>query len=140
MIAKLYEASNAGVQIKMIVRGVCCIIPGVKNMSENISVIRIVDRYLEHGRVFIFNNNNSPLVFIGSADWMNKSMYRRVEVCFPVYDEKIRQQMIQLMTMQLEDNAKAVLLNEQMQNISLKPSNDQPLIRSQEAIYNFLKV
>jgi polyphosphate kinase len=140
MIAKLYEASNAGVQIKMIVRGVCCIIPGVKNMSENISVIRIVDRYLEHGRVFIFNNNNSPLVFIGSADWMNKSMYRRVEVCFPVYDEKIRQQMIQLMTMQLEDNAKAVLLNEQMQNISLKPGNDQPLIRSQEAIYNFLKV
>jgi polyphosphate kinase len=139
LITKLYEASNAGVQIKMIVRSVCCLIPAVKNMSENISVTRIVDRYLEHGRIFIFNNNDSPLVYLGSSDWMNKNMYRRIEVCFPVYDEKIRQQIIQLIAIQLEDNAKAVLLNEQMENTSLKPGNNQVLIRSQEAIHNFLK-
>lgn len=138
LITKLYQASNAGVRIKLIVRGVCCIIPGVANMSKNISVIRIVDRYLEHGRIFIFNNNGFPFIFMGSADWMNKNIYYRIEVCFPVYDEKIKATIIQIVNSQLADNVKAVQLNEQLQNISIKVNNNQPLIRSQKLIYNIL--
>jgi polyphosphate kinase len=139
LISKLYEASNAGVQIKLIVRSVCCLIPGVAGMSENIAVTRIVDRFLEHGRIFIFNNNDSPLVFSGSSDWMNKSMYRRIEVCYPVYDELIKQELMRLIAIQLADNEKAVMLNQQMQNILIKPGNGEPAVRSQEAIYNLLK-
>lgn len=138
LITKLYQASNAGVQIRLIVRGVCCLIPGVTNMSENISVIRIVDRYLEHGRIFIFSNNGLPLVFMGSADWMNKNIYYRIEVCFPVYDEKIKATIIQIVNSQLADNVKAVQLNEQMQNISIRVNKDQPLIRSQKVINDML--
>jgi polyphosphate kinase len=140
LISKLYEASNAGVQIKLIVRSVCCLIPGITGMSENISVTRIVDRYLEHGRVFIFSNNSQPLVFSGSSDWMNKSMYRRIEVCYPVYDENIKREIMQLMAIQLSDNNKAVQLSEHNQNISITPAANQPLVRSQEAIYHLLKV
>jgi polyphosphate kinase len=139
LITKLYEASNAGVQIKLIVRSICCLVPGVANMSENISVLRIVDRYLEHGRVFIFGNNGAPLVFMGSADWMNKSMYYRIEVCFPVYDEKIKAEMMRLIAIQLADNVKAVHLNEQMQNVEITAQAGQQLVRSQKAIYEALK-
>lgn len=137
LITKLYEASNAGVQVKLIVRGICCLIPGVANMSENITVTRIIDRYLEHGRIFIFGNNGFPQVYLGSADWMNKSMYYRIEVCFPVYDEKIKQEIIQLINIQLADNVKAVTTNEQMKNVRVV-NIDKPLIRSQKAIYEAL--
>jgi polyphosphate kinase len=137
LISKLYEPSNAGVQIKMLVRGICCLIPGVAGMSENISVTRIVDRFLEHGRIFIFNNDDEPLVFSGSSDWMNKSMYRRIEVCYPVYDENIKKELMQLIEIQLSDNQKAVLLNEQLNNVFIEP-NDRPKIRSQESIYYLL--
>ena len=138
LINKLYEASAAGVQIKLIVRSVCCLIPGVPGMSENISITRIVDRFLEHGRIFIFNNGDAPLVFSGSSDWMNKSMYRRIEVCYPVYDETIKQELILLIAIQLADNEKAVVLNQQMQNIRINAAGDPP-VRSQQAIYNLLK-
>jgi len=138
MINKLYEASNAGVKIKLIVRGICCLIPGVANLSEQITVTRIVDRYLEHGRIFVFGNNGSPLVFMGSADWMNKSLYFRIEVCFPVYDEKIKKQLLQILAIQLLDNVKAVTINEHMQNIRAVVKSDEPLIRSQKAIYDSL--
>ena len=140
LITKLYDASNAGVQIKLIVRSVCCLIPGVPDMSENIIITRIVDRFLEHGRIFIFNNDGIPLVFSGSSDWMNKSMYRRIEVCYPVYDEVIKQDLLQQIAIELADNKKAVMLNPQMQNIRIKPANDEPAVRSQEIIYNLLKV
>ena len=138
LISKLYEASNAGVQVKLIVRSICCLVPGVPGMSENISVTRIVDRYLEHDRVFIFGNKGVPLVFMGSADWMNRSMYYRIEVCFPVYDEKIKATIIQLINIQLADNVKAVHLNEQLQNIAIAVDDDKPLVRSQKAIYDTL--
>ena len=139
LISKLYEASNAGVQIKLLVRGICCLIPGVPAMSENISVTRIVDRFLEHGRIFIFNNDDEPLVFSGSSDWMNKSMYRRIEVCYPVYDESIKKELMQLIEIQLCDNQKAVALDQQLNNIFIESKNDQPKIRSQESIYHLLK-
>ena len=138
MITKLYEASNAGVNIKLIIRGICCMIPGVENMSKNIEVIRIVDRYLEHGRLFIFGNNGFPLLYMGSADWMNKSMHYRIEVCFPVYDEKIKATILQLINIQLADNVKAVKLNERMQNIPVGAIAGEPLVRSQKEIYDVL--
>ncbi len=137
LINKLYEASNAGVQIQLIVRSICCLIPGVINMSENISISRIVDRYLEHGRIFIFQNRGNPKVFMGSADWMNRSMYYRIEVCFPIYDESIKQQLIQLIDIQLSDTEKAVQLNSELENITKK--NENTKIRSQQIIYQLLK-
>jgi polyphosphate kinase len=138
MINKLYEASNAGVKINLIIRGICCLIPGVVNLSENIKVTRIVDRYLEHGRLFVFGNNGAPLVFMGSADWMNKNLYFRIEVCFPVYDEKIKKELLQMLDLQLSDNVKAVTINEQMQNTRAIVKTDKPIIRSQKVIYDSL--
>ncbi len=106
MIAKLYEASEAGIQIDLIVRSICCLIPGT-----NIRVVRIVDRYLEHARVFIFHNGGQEEVYMGSADWMNRNLYRRIEVCVPVYDPLIRQQLKDIVALQLADpsNAQAAI-------------------------------
>ncbi|WP_127131426.1 polyphosphate kinase 1 [Pseudoflavitalea rhizosphaerae] len=132
LISKLYEASNAGVRIQMIVRSICCLIPGIPGMSENITIRRIVDRYLEHGRVFIFQNNNDPQLFMGSSDWMNRNIYRRIEVCFPVYNPVIKTEIMELINLQLKDNIQAVQLNNELQNIPIPPSD--PEIRSQQAI------
>ncbi|MDN5288829.1 MAG: polyphosphate kinase 1 [Mucilaginibacter sp.] len=137
LISKLYEASQAGVKISLIVRSICCIIPGVKGMSENITVRRIVDRYLEHGRVFIFNNNNNPEVFMGSADWMNRNIYRRIEVCFPVYDQNIKTEIMNIIDIQLKDNVQAVNLNQRLQNVIIE--KHEPLVQSQRDIYKFLQ-
>ena len=138
LISKLYEASNAGVQVQLIVRSICCLVPGVAGMSENISVRRIVDRYLEHGRVFIFSNDGHPQVFLGSADWMNRNIYRRIEVCFPLLDPFIRQQLIDIVHIQLQDNQQAVMLNAQMDNLPVPFSEQQP-VDAQRAIYTYLQ-
>lgn len=104
LITKLYEASIAGVNIRLIIRGICCLIPGRKGLSENISVIRIVDRYLEHGRIFVFENNGAQEVFMGSADWMNRNIYSRIEVCFPIYTAELKELLIKIINLQLNDN------------------------------------
>ncbi|MBB6238825.1 polyphosphate kinase [Pedobacter sp. AK013] len=137
LINKLYEASSAGVKIEMIVRSICRLIPGVPGMSENIKVTRIVDRYLEHGRVFIFHNLGKNDVYLGSADWMNRNIYRRIEVCFPIYNEQIKQEMIAIIEIQKQDNVQAVCIDENMNNIPVKKS--EPLIESQHDIYELLK-
>lgn len=137
LISKLYEASRAGVEVLLIVRSICCLIPGVAGMSENITVKRIVDRYLEHGRVFIFNNNGNPDVYLGSADWMNRNIYHRIEVCFPVYDIAIKTEMIEIIKLQLEDNVQAVTLNDKLENVKIEPTG--PLMQSQNEIYQLLK-
>jgi len=137
LINKLYEASVAGVRIEMIIRGICRLIPGVAGMSENIKVIRIVDRYLEHGRVFVFHNLGSEEVYMGSADWMNRNIYRRIEVCFPIYDQKIKQELLDIINLQKQDNVQAVFIDENMDNVSVK--NDQIQVSSQHAIYQYLK-
>lgn len=137
LIGKLYEASQAGVKIMMIVRSICCLMPGVPGMSENITIRRIVDRYLEHGRIFIFHNGGNQEVFMGSADWMNRNIYRRIEVCFPVYDERIRNEVIAMLDIQLADNVQAVNLNEQLQNIRVDKA--EPQVQSQRAIYELLQ-
>ena len=86
MIQKLYEASKAGVKIKLIIRGICCLVPGIKGLSDNIEAISIVDRYLEHARVFIFHHSGEDLLYLSSADWMVRNLTYRVETAFPVYD------------------------------------------------------
>jgi polyphosphate kinase len=136
LINKLYEASQAGVKISLIVRSICCLIPGVKGMSDNITIKRIVDRYLEHGRAFIFNNNGNKQVFLGSADWMNRNIYHRIEVCFPVYDEDIKATIIKIIGLQLADNTQAVYIDQNLQNVKIKATS--PFIQSQQEIYHLL--
>ena len=138
LISKLYAASNAGVPITLIVRSICCCIPGVPGMSENITIHRIVDRYLEHGRVFLFHNNGQEEIFLGSADWMNRNIYRRIEVCFPLYDEQLREEIKEILRLQTADNVAAVTLDQQMNNVPLTAHAGAPEIRSQEAIYNYI--
>ena len=116
MIDKLYEAGNSGVQIKLIVRGVCCLIPGVKGLSENIEAISIVDRFLEHSRIFIFHNNGDEKIYLSSADWMKRNLSRRIETAFPVRDENIKKRIKEFVKLQLEDNSKARIINENQDN------------------------
>jgi polyphosphate kinase len=94
IIQELYQASQAGVKIDLIVRGVCRLRPGLKGVSENITVRSIVGRFLEHSRVYYFNNNDDPKVYCSSADWMERNLYRRVEACFPILDEDLKKQVI----------------------------------------------
>ncbi|MEX6689402.1 polyphosphate kinase 1 [Danxiaibacter flavus] len=136
LIDKLYEASKAGVKIRLIVRSICCIVPGISGLSENITVTRIVDRYLEHGRLFIFNNNGDKEIFIGSADWMNRNIYHRVEVCFPIYDTTIKNELLKITYLQLNDNAQAVTINSELMNVPV--SGNAPPLCSQKAIYDLL--
>jgi polyphosphate kinase len=107
IIATLYEASQAGVQIDLIVRGICCLRPQLKNISENISVISIVGRYLEHSRIFYFQNEGEGEIFIGSADWMPRNLDRRVEAITPVEEPKIAQELIDVLNIMLSDNRQA---------------------------------
>jgi polyphosphate kinase len=137
LINKLYEASNAGVTINLLIRGICRIIPGVNSMSENITVKRIVDRYLEHGRLFWFHNNGQEEMYAGSADWMNRNIYRRIEVCFPIYDEAIKKELQDIITIQLKDTIAAVNITEQSNDAIV--STPEEKIRSQEIIYQMLK-
>ncbi|WDF56767.1 polyphosphate kinase 1 [Mucilaginibacter sp. KACC 22063] len=137
LINKLYEASQAGVKIALIVRSICRLIPGVAGMSENINIRRIVDRYLEHGRVFIFGNNGNMELFMGSADWMNRNIYHRIEVCFPVYDEDIKKEMMQLIDFQLNDNVQAVRIDDSLNNVKIEANGNH--LSSQRAIYQFLQ-
>ncbi|AUC76248.1 polyphosphate kinase 1 [Olleya sp. Bg11-27] len=137
MIDKLYEASQAGVKIQMIVRGICCLVPGVKGVSENIEVISIVDKFLEHTRLYVFCNNNNPKVYISSADWMTRNIENRVEVSCPIYEEDIKDELLDTFEICWKDNVKARILNK-AQNNSYK-RNDAPKFRSQFEAYNYLK-
>lgn len=137
LINKLYEASQAGVKIELIVRGICRLIPGVSGMSENIKVIRIVDRYLEHGRVFVFNNLGEEDVYLGSADWMNRNIYRRIEVCFPIHDQKIKQEILAIIDIQKQDNTQAIIIDNLMNNVPVNAGKIP--VASQYAIYQYLK-
>lgn len=135
MVDKLYEASNAGVQIDMIVRGICCLIPGVKGMSENIKVISVVDKFLEHPRVYIFGKDENAKVYISSADWMTRNIENRVEVSCPIYDKEIKQEIIDNFNICWSDNVKARLINTEKENEYRV--NDKPKVRSQIALYDY---
>ncbi len=135
IIGKLYEASRAGVQIDMIVRGVCCLIPGVAGMSENIRVISVVDKFLEHPRVYIFENDGDPQMYISSADWMTRNIDNRVEVACPILDPDLQKELLDTFMISWNDNVKARLVNTQAQNAFV--SNEQEKIRSQWATYAY---
>lgn len=135
MIQKLYEASCAGVSIQMIVRGICCLIPGVKGMSENIEVISIVDKYLEHPRVYIFANGGKQKVYISSADFMTRNIENRVEVAVPIYDTGLQDEITDVFEIAWKDNVKARKINGTVQNEFIK--NDLEIVRSQWKIHDY---
>ena len=137
IINKLYEASCAGVSIDMIVRGICCLIPGVKGMSENIRVISIVDKYLEHPRVYIFENAGDPKMYISSADWMTRNIDNRVEVACPIYDKDLQKELLDTFMISWKDNVKARLVNTYAQNAFVPTQGEA--IRSQWATYAYYK-
>lgn len=126
----LYEASKAGVQIDLIVRGVCCLRPGIKGLSENIRVISIVDRFLEHSRIFYFENNGDQEVYLSSADWMSRNLKRRVELLCPVFDPKLQNMLINMLKIMLKDNVKARELQQNGDYVFIK-SKEEPPLRSQ---------
>lgn len=134
----LYNASRAGVHIDLIVRGICCLIPGVKGMSDNIKVISIVDMYLEHARIYIFGNGGDEKVYMGSADLMTRNLDHRIELCFPILDGNVKSEIQKMIEIQLKDNVKARKIGILDSNKYVKHSI--PAIRSQEEFYNFLKL
>lgn len=137
LINKLYNASEAGVKIKLLVRGMCSLIPEIEGQSSNIKVISIVDAYLEHPRVMIFHNQGDPLVFITSGDWMERNIDHRVEVGCPIYDETLKQRIIHIIDLHFKDNVKARIIDKNNRNKYVQ-SRSKTKIRSQMAIYDYL--
>jgi polyphosphate kinase len=138
MIEKLYQASNAGVKVRVIVRGICALVPGVPGMSENIQAISIVDRFLEHSRIYVFENDGDKLYYISSADWMARNLDTRIEISCPIYDKKLQKELQDILEIQWNDNAKARLINSE-QNNQYRSSTSTVKIRAQEKIYQYLK-
>ncbi len=139
IIELLYKASQAGVKVRLLVRGFTCLIPGVKNLSENIYITSIVDRYLEHGRIYVFENGGEELMFFGSADWMSRNLNRRIEVLAPVMDTAIQKEFNEILSLQLNDNVKARVQDEQESNRYVQAKKGEKPIRSQDEIYKYLK-
>ncbi|MFV8282176.1 polyphosphate kinase 1 [Christiangramia marina] len=139
MIELLYRASEAGVEIRMLIRGFTCLIPGVKGMSENIYITSVVDRFLEHGRIYLFENGGDEKMFYGSADWMSRNLDRRIEVISPVLDEDIFNEFKDILNIQLKDNVKARIQDKEETNTYVQKDDDEKTVRSQYAIYDYLK-
>ncbi|MCB9252682.1 MAG: polyphosphate kinase 1 [Flavobacteriales bacterium] len=137
MIDALYEASNEGVKIELYIRGICTLIPGIKNLSENITATGIIDRFLEHSRIFVFCNNNKPLYYLSSADWMTRNLDYRIEVACPIYSPKLQTEINQYLKIIHLDNQKARIHNEAMDNTLVR--NSRQAIRSQIEFFNYLK-
>jgi polyphosphate kinase len=137
LISKLYEASNAGVKIRAIIRGVCCLVPGVSGQSENIEIISIVGRYLEHERMIVFHNNGEEQFFISSADWMTRNLDKRIEVTAPILDEEIQVQLRNTFEIQWKDNVKARIVDVHLRNKYVKPQPGEAMINSQDEMYNY---
>lgn len=138
LIEDLYKASQAGVKIRAIVRGMCALIPGLQGISENIKIISVIDRFLEHPRIAIFENNGAPKVFISSADWMTRNMDSRIEVGCPIYDETLKRRILDIFELQFRDTIKAREIDKKQSNKYVKRGNRKKL-RSQVEIYHYLK-
>jgi polyphosphate kinase len=138
LISLLYKASKAGVQVHLIIRSVCCIVTGIEGMSEHITVRRIVDRFLEHTRLFIFGTDEAAVVFMGSADLMTRNLHHRIEVCVPVRDANCRKELLDYFNLQWTDNSKAVQLLPDNRHEPVANGNGQS-INAQENIYRYLK-
>jgi polyphosphate kinase len=138
MIEKLYEASKAGVRIQLMIRSICCLVPGVPGLSETITVRRIVDRFLEHSRIFIFGTNEASEVFIGSADWMTRNLHHRIEVCVPVQNRQLKEELIRYVELQWQDTDKATELGSNGEYHSVEDATNEKL-NAQTAIQEYLK-
>lgn len=138
IISLLYKASSAGVKVELIVRSVCCIVPGIEGMSENITVRRLVDRFLEHTRLFIFGTDEDSTVFMGSSDLMTRNLHHRIEVCAQVKDNACKKELLDYFEIQWSDNNKAVQLLPDSHHAPLVNHNGHT-INAQQNIYQYLK-
>lgn len=138
IIRKLYAASQAGVKIQLIIRGICCLVPGVKGLSENIEIISIVDRFLEHARVFIFHHGGAEKMYLSSADLMQRNLSFRIETTFPVYDPDLKKEIKTLIDLQLHDNVKARIIDQHDRNEYRRSASDIP-VRTQIETYFYFK-
>jgi polyphosphate kinase len=135
IIAKLYEASSAGVRIDLIVRGICCLRPGVPGVSENIRVTSILDRFLEHSRIYYFHNGGDPEIYSGSADYMPRNFFKRAEIIYPIENIDLKTRIInEILMTYLNDNFKARLMQPDGSYVRLKPKDGQQPLRSQSAL------
>jgi polyphosphate kinase len=134
LIDELYAASRAGVEIDLIVRGICCLRPGVPGLSERIRAVSIVDRYLEHARVFYFSNDGRPEYLLASADWMPRNLDRRVEIAFPILEPALQRQVHEILQVQLDDTVKARVLLPDGRS-TRRTYDGRPPVRSQERLY-----
>ena len=137
MIALLYQASQAGVRIELLVRSICCLIPGLNNLSENVEIRRIVDRYLEHSRLFIFGEGEESHVVMGSSDWMTRNLYHRIEVCTPIDDQTCKRELIDYFEIQWKDNDKAVKLLSNMEHQRISEGGETH--NAQQELYLYLQ-
>lgn len=137
MIKLLYRASEAGVKIRLLIRGICSLVPGIKGQSENIYITSIIDRYLEHGRIYIFGNQGDEQVYIGSADWMTRNLNHRIEVVTPILDISLKRRLRNLINIQIADNVKARVIDEKQKNNYV--TNNNPRVQSQLATYEFFR-
>lgn len=138
MIDTLYRASEAGVEIDLIVRGICCLVPD-QSYSRNIRVTRLVDMFLEHARIWYFYNEGQDELFLTSADWMRRNLNRRIETAFPILDPEIKQEVIDILHLQLSDNVKACRLDGELRNCFKRDETTSAPVRAQLAIYDYLK-
>jgi polyphosphate kinase len=139
LIRKLYDADRAGVQVRLIVRGLCCLMTEVPGLSAGIQAVSIVDRFLEHARAYVFHNGGKPLVYLASADWMERNMDRRVETAFPVLDPSLRKEVMDFLELQWADNVKARILDREQRNRFRKARPGELILRSQQEWYLRLK-
>lgn len=138
IIDRLYEADQAGVRTEMIVRGICCLVPGIEGQSERIQIRSIVDRFLEHARLYIFHNHGDEKYYLSSADWMNRNLSKRVEVAFPVYDPDVRRELRQILEIQRLDNTKARIIDAEQTNAYVEPG-EMEQVRAQISTYEILR-
>ncbi len=139
LIKKLYQASEAGVKVKLIIRSSCSLVPGIKGLSENIEAISIVDKYLEHSRILVFCNGGDERIYLTSADWMYRNLDLRNEIAVPVYDKKIREKLKKIIDIQWHDNTKARILNDKQDNKYKPALPGEKKVRAQDEIYNYFK-
>lgn len=139
MIRRLYEASQAGVRVQLLIRGICSLVPGVEGLSDNITVTSIVGRFLEHARIFYFSNAGSPLYFISSADWMTRNLDYRIEVAAPLTDPKLISELDDILRIQLAGNVKARVLDKSLKNRYVQRAQNDPVVHAQEELYQYYK-
>ncbi len=139
IIKKLYQASEVGVKIDLIVRGICCLVPGVSGVSSNIKIISIIDGYLEHARVYYFHHAGSKKLYLASADWMTRNLQNRIECAFPIYQQKNKDLILKILQLQLDDNQKARIIDGINDTRFVSNSNDSKPLSAQSATYEYLK-